>query len=488
MRAMSGTFQLVTRPGHPDFLDLPWHLPLRAWQESGLGTRLVDVARGISRHVVRFVDYGDTPMASGTHAVYALKELPLDIADTEYSLLRTLADRSLPVVEAVGVVSQRTTTDGEPLESVLITRHLQFSMPYRHLFMGRGITDLQHRFLDAMAILLVRLHSEGFFWGDCSLSNTLFRRDAGGLTAYLVDAETGRLIEHLSGGQREHDLMLAHDNVGGELLDLAAGGRVKEDFDPLFIVEDLRRRYDDLWRELHSAELVEPGNRLAIARRMQRLNQLGFDVDEFSVTAVDAEGGAPRWKVLPKVVENGHHQRRLHQLTGIDADENQARRLLNDWKSFRAWRMETEGRSLPEAMTAYLWLTEVYEPTIAQIPEDLRSKLADPEIYHQILEHRWFLSEEAGHDVGTQTALQDYITSVLVTAPNDEMVILGPEDNTVIDGYLSSEGMSTLTSSGGAVVDLDPDTAELLPLLARVDRQLLERNPKQFEDDPAELS
>jgi Domain of unknown function (DUF4032)/Lipopolysaccharide kinase (Kdo/WaaP) family len=451
---MSGTFELVTRPGNPDFLDLPWHLPLRAWSDSGQGTRLVDVARGLSRHVVRFVDYCDLDVSNGPHDVFALKELPLDIAAHEYQLLRALAERKLPVVEAVGVVSGRTDSEGEPLESILITRHLQFSLPYRHLFMGRGITELQHRFLDAMAILLVRLHSEGFFWGDCSLSNTLFRRDAGGLIAYLVDAETGVIRDTLSNGQREHDLALAFDNVGGELLDLAAGGRVKEDFDPLFIVEDLRRRYDNLWAELHSAELVEPGNRVAIARRMQRLNRLGFDVDEFSVTTVSSDG-QPRWKVLPKVVESGHHQRRLLQLTGIEADENQARRLLNDLKGYQVAREAAEGKKLPEAMRAYMWLTDIYEPTIAQLPADLRSRLADPEIYHQILEHRWFLSEEAGHDVGTDAALRDYASNVLAHTETEEMVLVSPEDPTLIDGLLVMDVNERV--GGTDAFDVDPE-------------------------------
>jgi hypothetical protein len=200
-------------------------------------------------------------------------------------------------------------------------------------------------------------------------------------------------------------------------------------------VEDLRRRYDSLWAELHSAELVEPGNRVAIARRMQRLNRLGFDVDEFSVTTVSA-GGEPRWRVLPKVVESGHHQRRLLQLTGIEADENQARRILNDWSAYRVWRESEDNRKIPEAMSAYLWLTEVYEPTIESIPTDLRSRLADAEIYHQILEHRWFLSEQAGQDVGTQAALADYIANVLVNTEDEEMVLITPEDPTLIDGLL----------------------------------------------------
>jgi Domain of unknown function (DUF4032)/Lipopolysaccharide kinase (Kdo/WaaP) family len=417
-----GSFELTARPGFPDFLDLPFHLPLREWT----GPRLVDVARGISRHVVRFVDYG--------HGAYALKELPVELAGYEYQLLRDLADRNLPVVEAIGVVSKRTDVSGEPLDSILITKHLAFSLPYRHLFMGRGMTELQHRFLDAMALLLVQLHSENFFWGDCSLSNTLFRRDAGSLTAYLVDAETGRLGPRMSDGQREHDLMLASDNVGGELLDLAAGGRVKDDFDPASIVEDLRRRYDHLWAELHNPEIVEPGNRVALARRIERLNRLGFDVGEFSVAATD---GGRRWKVVPKVVEAGHHVRRLAHLTGLVADENQARRLLNDIEGFRIWKEHAEDKRLPEALVAYQWLTEVYEPAIATIDPELRSRLADAEIFHQILEHRWFLSEQAGHDVGTEIAVADYQLNVLPNSPDEEMVLPEPEDPTSIDGMLT---------------------------------------------------
>ncbi len=417
-----GTFELVSRPGHPDFLDLPFHLPLREWNEP----RMVDVARGVSRHVVRFVDYGN--------GAYALKELPVELATYEYHLLRELADRNLPVVEAVGVVTKRTDEHGEPLDSILVTKHLAFSLPYRHLFMGRGMTDLHHRFLDAMALLLVQLHSENFFWGDCSLSNTLFRRDAGSLTAYIVDVETGRLAEHMSKGQREHDLMLAHDNVGGELLDLAAGGRVKDDFDPEAIVEDLRRRYDHLWAELHSPEIVEPGNRMALARRIERLNLLGFDVGEFSVAATD---DGRRWRVSPKVVEAGHHARRLAHLTGLAADENQARRLLNDMEAFRIWLEHHDNRRVPEALVAYKWLTEVYEPTIAAIDPELRSRLADAEIYHQILEHRWFLSEQAGHDVGTEAAVADYTAQVLSNTPDEEMLLPDLEDSTAIDGMLT---------------------------------------------------
>ena len=205
-------FQMLARPGHPDFLDLPWQLPLADWEDD----HLVEVPRGLHRNVVRFVSYGD--------ALYALKELPVRLARREYRLLRDLAAALVPVVEAVGVVTDRAEKRDE-LQAVLITRHLDFSLPYRILFTGRGVPDLRNSLLDALAELLVRIHLAGFFWGDCSLSNTLFRRDAGTLSAYLVDAETGELHPRLTDGQREHDITVATENIGGELMDLEEIGR-----------------------------------------------------------------------------------------------------------------------------------------------------------------------------------------------------------------------------------------------------------------------
>ena len=128
------------------------------------------------------------------------------MAEREYRLLLELDERLVPVVEAVGVATGRADAQQTPLDAVLITRHLDFSLPYRALFARASRQELWNPLLDAMAELLVRLHLAGFFWGDCSLSNTLFRRDAGELAATLVDAETGELHPSLSDGQRAHDL------------------------------------------------------------------------------------------------------------------------------------------------------------------------------------------------------------------------------------------------------------------------------------------
>jgi hypothetical protein len=269
--------QLIARTGHPDFLDLPWEEPLAEWESK----RLVEVVRGIHRHVVRFVEYeGRTgPM------LYALKELPVPLARREYVLLRRLAQDEMPVVDAVGVVSDR----GGDLDAVLITRHLDYSLPFRTLFARGSVPDLRRRLLDAGAELLVRLHLGGFFWGDCSLSNTLFRRDAGALAAYLVDAETGELHPSLSEGQREHDLLIAEENVAGELADVEAELGREGELEPDATARELVARYESLWDELTRDELFADDTRYKIDERLHRLNELGFDVEELELVA-GAEG------------------------------------------------------------------------------------------------------------------------------------------------------------------------------------------------------
>jgi len=270
--------------------------------------------------------------------------------------------------------------------------------------------------LDALAELLVRLHLTGFFWGDCSLSNTLFRYDAGTLEAYLVDAETSELHEEgLSEGQRHYDLDLAVERVFGELLDLQAAGLLPETVDPLNIAEELGERYKQLWHELTMEEFLTPEDqRYRIADRLRRLNDLGFDAEEIEIVSTP-EGS--RLKVRTRVAEQGQHSRRLFLRTGIEASENQARRLLNDISSFRAYLEQKEGHPVSEIVAANRWLEEVYDPVIAAVPADLRGRLPPAEIFHEVLEHRWYMSEAAGRDVGTTAAAQEYMKQVLPEAP-----------------------------------------------------------------------
>ena len=74
---------------------------------------------------------------------------------------------------------------------------------------------------------------------------------------------------------------------------------------------------------------------------------------------------------------------------------------------------------MAETAAANRWLAEVYDPVIASMPADLRGRLDDAEVFHEILEHRWFLSEAEGRDVGTSAAAADYFAGVLPAVPPD---------------------------------------------------------------------
>ncbi|BCJ43208.1 LPS kinase [Actinoplanes ianthinogenes] len=386
----------------PALLDLPWHVPLEDWPAD----HLVALPQGISRHVVRFVKLNDV--------VYAMKETRERIAEKEYDLLRALERIDFPAVQAVAIATDRRTAEGEPLETVLVTRHLQFSLPYRALFSRVLRPNTMNRLLDALAALVVRMHLTGFSWGDCSLSNTLFRRDAGAFAAYLVDAETGNLYPKLSEGQRSEDIEILRLNIFGECLDLQAAELLHESIDPEKVVDDIVARYERLWHEVTYEQEVTKDARHHIERRIRRLNEMGFDVAEVSMSTTD--GG---YRVRPKVVDAGYHTRRLMRLTGLDAEENQARQLLNDLDTYRA-----ESALRDEQQAAHRWLTEVFEPVVRAVPPALRRKLEPQEIFSQIIQHKWLLSERAGRDVGMGPAVQSYLTEVLVNKP-DEQAVLG---------------------------------------------------------------
>jgi hypothetical protein len=405
-------FRLLARADQSAFLDLPWGLALEAWPDE----LLVEARRGISRHVVRFVRVNGS--------FYALKELPSRLAEREYRLLGALADLSVPAVEAIGVVSERTSAEGEELEDILITRYLEYSLPYR-LILGAAVLPAPEPSIRAsLSELFVRLHLAGFFWGDCSLSNALFRRDAGALSAYLVDAETGQLEERLSNGQREHDLQIAEENLVGELYDLAAElGREVVD-DPVEFAEDVRIGYEQLWAELTEDEVFAPDESRKLEERLERLNALGFDVEEVELVS---DGSEVRLKLQSKVVEPGHHRRRLLRLTGLDAQENQARRLLNDLTAYRTKLNRSAKTPISDAAAAGRWLSEVFEPAIASVPAELRGKRAAAEIFHELLEHRWFLSERAGRDVGMDKAAESYVEQVLRPALDEKAPLLDPQ-------------------------------------------------------------
>ncbi|MBG6218586.1 hypothetical protein IWX75_003071 [Arthrobacter sp. CAN_A6] len=411
-----GSLNITAAATDPELLDLPWQVALEEWPAQSLAA----LPRGISRHVVRFAHLGGS--------IIAVKETSEHVARHEYHMLRKLQRLDVPCVEPVAVISGRTTPEGEDLDPVLVTRHLKFSLPYRALFSQTLRRDTLTRLIDAQALLLVRLHLIGFYWGDVSLSNTLFRRDAGSFAAYLVDAETGELYPELSSGQREYDLEIARVNIAGELMDLAEGGLIEEKVDPLATSELIMDSYRRLWTELTEQESFELGERWRVGARIRRLNELGFDVEEYAIrTAADSS----QIQLQPKVVDAGHHSRRLLRLTGLDAQENQARRLLNNMDAYRADNNPT----LDEELSAHLWVSEVFEPIVRAVPRELGGKLEPAEVVHEVLEHRWYMSEREDRNVPMAEAVQSYLDSELRHRRDEAEIMLTADSKAIgLDG------------------------------------------------------
>ncbi|HEX5589095.1 MAG TPA: DUF4032 domain-containing protein [Candidatus Limnocylindrales bacterium] len=378
----------------PALLELPWELPLEAWPQ-GLPFRELPV--GPSRHLVRFLDVDG--------GLVALKEEPIGIAEGEYEVLRHLEDADLPAVEPLGVAA-----DASRDAAILVTRYLPNSLQYR-LLLSRvppGPGHLRDQLLDAMAGLLVELHRAGVYWGDCSLANTLFRRDGNKVQAYLVDAETSEIHPSLSAGQREFDLEVLVENVAFGLADLAAAqGRDDLLDDALEAAETVRERYESLWRELHAEIEVGAGDRFAMTSQVRRLNDLGFAVDE-----IEVEPGRPGFvRVRAAVTNRRFHAAELERLTGIRALEGQARLLLNDLHEYRAWLECTEGAAIAPADGARRWRGEVFRPTIARIASLIGPGGDAVQAYCDILELKWLRSEKANRDIGLQAAVEAYVAS-----------------------------------------------------------------------------
>ena len=378
---------------------LPWNQPLEQWPEDPA----LAEKRGISRHVVRLVRVNDEPDSE----IYAVKETVSEFANREYAALRELRRLQAPSVDPIAVVEGRKDINGEELPCVLATRFLPYSLPYRVVLSGALSSHDIVNMANALALLLVRLHLLGFWWGDCSLSNTLFRRDADGFAAYLVDAETGEFQKTLSDGQREHDLEIAHFNVAAELEDLALSGVLYPGMDPVRASDAVMKRYRRLWAALRDPQSLDPTDRRAVERAMRQLHDLGFAVEEVSI-AIDGDNKVLKFQ--PKLVAAGYHTNRLRELMGLETEELQAKRIL---ASFDRYRARESNLSTNVNEVAFKWLTEIFNPIVNSVPAEHLGRVEPAQLFHEVLEHRWYLSEAAGHDVGLDLACKTYISEVL---------------------------------------------------------------------------
>jgi hypothetical protein len=164
-----------------------------------------------------------------------------------------------------------------------------------------------------------------------------------------------------------------------------------------------------LWSALKDRQVLDPTDRHAVERAMRQLHDLGFAVEEVSVSMEEGENSG-KLVFQPKLVAAGYHKNRLRELVGLETEELQAKRLLASFDRFRG-REKTP--KPPVSDSAKRWLDEVFRPTVNLIPPELEGRIELAQFFHETLEHRWYLSEKAGHDVGLDFAARAYIADVL---------------------------------------------------------------------------
>ena len=392
-------FNPATISDSPSFSDLPWGIPLNNWPKDYF--RMEEVQHGISRHPVVFVNYDGR--------LYVIKELPDNIAKIEYEFLCHMNELQLPCVKPVGYsMINRSSFQS----SILITRFLESSLPYRSLFISNAVKQYQNHLLDAVSGLIVQLHSNGFYWGDCSLSNILFRRDAGALQAYLVDAETVEFhLPPLSPMLRYHDLEIMQGNIYSELSDLQLTENLSSNYPIQETGHYIQQRYRSLWEEITREEVFTQNELYRIEERIRTLNSLGFSVKDIELKN-EAQGNILKLRIF--VSDRNFHRNQLMEITGLYAEDRQAQQIMNEINELKANLSQSNQNMTLEAV-AYHWMENVYKPVAEKLQSMIKEKSnINPktdinELYCQVLEHKWYLSERAQQDVGHQVAVQDFI-------------------------------------------------------------------------------
>lgn len=378
---MQTTPRIQTREDHPDFIDLDWSIPIDEWTTD----RLVDMPTGIHRHDVVFVAYPE--------GIYAIKELPARLAQHEFDVLRVIEGRSRHTAIAVGHVERTWLDPHEEWSGAVITKYVTHAFPYRSLISAGGFGTRREALLDALAGLLVELHLQGLFWGDCSLSNSLYRWDASSIDAIMIDAETSRIYESLSTGQRREDLEIMIMNVAGEMADIAAKEGFGLDEADMELGDEIAERYHRLWKELTTSLVVTAGDHYRIRERINRLHELGFAVEDIDLVPVDQGMNV---KIRVRVGGRQYHSERLREITGVDVSENQARVILSDlaYQEAKFGGLSNTGKDI----AAMKWRSTIFDPMILEIVRLLPE--ADPfQAYCDYLGFRLQMATERNEDV-----------------------------------------------------------------------------------------
>ena len=134
---------------------------------------------------------------------------------------------------------------------------------------------------------------------------------------------------------------------------------------------------------------------------------------------------------------------KLFLRTGIDAGENQARLAAQRHGGVPGLAGAEAGPAGVRGSGGQPVAGGGLRPGDRRDPRGPARAAAPAEIFHEVLEHRWYMSEAAGRDVGTTAAARDYFEQVLPAVPEplepaDALADAGPLEP--LDDGLLAEG------------------------------------------------
>ena len=239
----------------------------------------------------------------------------------------------------------------------------------------------------------------GCFWGDCSLSNVLYRYDASEIRTIMVDAETSKMVPALSDGQRYEDLEIMEMNVAGGMSDIAASQGSDLDHADIHLGAQIRERYEWLWNAVNRDVVIAPDERWRVVERINELNDLGFTVDELELDEVD-DGSLVRLHTT--VGTRRFHADRLSELTAVQATEWQARHILSDLYHYRSLHQADK-----PGVSALRWRVDVLEPMLQRMGAD-RPGYDPIQQYCDFLHFRYEVSRQRGLDIDNEAAYVEW--------------------------------------------------------------------------------
>jgi len=357
-----------------DLRGLPWHVPIAEWRLHGV--RILDIKRGVSRHVVTFVK---TPRFS-----FCIKEISLEVSKKEVYNYETLLLNGIHTLVPVGTVTREeatigsSTVIGRPYERTIVahtvTLLVEKVLPDSELYIRKFSFESRKVIWDAVAELFVELHTNSILWGDASLANTLVKFEKIDvpfvgkktvLKAYLADAETVEILPSLSREQRDAEITYFFESMDGMNESLRIGGMPRDVLSTEADKEYFRTRYDVLFA--------------AEEKKKEFFRQTSFSMDE----------------VLGRVSNPAY----------VDM-------FLNHIEEHKWYLAERLGHEVTLAQATDDWFTTIYAPLCklfrAEGVLDCFPGKTAAELYIEIMTNKYFLSKQAGTDVGMVQAMYDY--------------------------------------------------------------------------------